>query len=138
MKKTVVRGMRSADQFSRLIRGEVDVALSAAQVDLLFTIASNPEPMRPSELAVYMNATRPFITKNSNILQEAGYLKRVDDEDDGRSFTLMLSDSGEELVNGVLGKQYYAAIQKLTNRLGKKKFNKLMHLLDQANDILRD
>ena len=137
MKKSIIRGMRSADEFSRQIRGAVDVPLSDAQVDLLFTIASNPEPMRPSELADFMHVTRPFITKNSNVLQEAGYVQRIDSKHDGRSFTRTLSKSGAALVDGVLGKQYYAPVQKLTEEMGKKKFNKLVRLLDQANEVLR-
>jgi DNA-binding MarR family transcriptional regulator len=138
MKKAIVRGMRAARAFSRNTEVTLDTPLSAAQIDILFTIASDSAPRKPSELAVYMHQTRPFITKNANVLISAGYVQKVPDKTDRRSFTLAMTRSGNALCDGLLGEQYHAQMSKLSDELGKKKFNKLIRLLDQANAILDD
>ncbi len=136
MKKAIIRGMRAARAFSRNTTAALDTPLSAAQIEILFTIASDESPRKPSELADYMQESRPFITKNVNVLIDAGYIEKLANEYDRRSFTLQLTRSGAALTDGLLGQQYYAQMLKLSEEMGKKKFNKLIRLLDQANEIL--
>lgn len=136
MKKAIIRGMRTALTFESGIRSDMDTPLSDAQIDLLFTIATNPKPQKPSELAFDLRETRPFITKNAGVLISAGYVQKVPDPTDRRSFTLELTKSGASLCDGLLGDQYYAQMLRISDELGKKKFNKLVRLLDQANEIL--
>jgi DNA-binding MarR family transcriptional regulator len=138
MKKAIIRGMRAARAFSRNTAATLDTPLSTAQIDILFTIASDAAPRKPSELAIYLHETRPFITKNTNVLINAGYIEKVPDQTDRRSFTLKLTRSGSALCDGRLGEQYYAQMTKLSDEMGKKKFNKLIRLIDQANEILDD
>lgn len=136
MKKAIIRGMRAARAFSRNTEATLDTPLSAAQIDILFTIASDDTARKPSELAIYMHETRPFITKNANVLISAGYVEKMPDKYDRRSFTLTMTRSGSALCDGLLGEQYHAQMTRLSDEMGKKKFNKLIRLLDQANAIM--
>ncbi|KRM55485.1 MarR family winged helix-turn-helix transcriptional regulator [Lacticaseibacillus sharpeae] len=137
MKKSIIRAMASADEFSRHIHSVPNTPLNATQLDILFNIASSVDAIRPSELAARMNVARPIITKGAAPLIDLGYLSKVPDANDGRSFTYAITRSGESLTAGLLGQQYYQNMDKLFEVLGKKKLNKLTRLLDEANAALR-
>jgi DNA-binding MarR family transcriptional regulator len=138
MKKSVIRAMASADTFARHIHTAPNSPLNATQLDILFAIMAASAPLRPSELALQMNVNRPIITKNAAVLINLGYLTKVPDENDARAFTFNITRAGESLTSGLLGKQYYASIDRLLAIMGKKKLNKLTRLLDEANDALSD
>lgn len=138
MKKSVIRAMASADTFARHIHTEPNTPLNETQLTILFTLTAQADPLRPSELADLLNVGRPVVTKNAAALFAMNYIEKVPDTKDGRSFTFAVTRAGRALADGLLGKQYYANIDKLLAVMGKKKLNKLTRLLSEANAALRD
>lgn len=62
-------------------------------------------------------------------------LAKTIDPDDNRSFTLSLTEAGKQAVLE-MSDDYFKPMNALRDGLGKKKFNKLIDLLDQANEVL--
>ncbi|WP_405826853.1 MarR family transcriptional regulator [Streptomyces sp. NBC_01390] len=90
-----------ARQHGRL-RELAGVPLDRAAVVLLRQVADS-EPLRPGELANLLAVEASHITRQVQRLQEAGYVTRIPDPDDGRAQLVRLTVAGAEAVARIRG-----------------------------------
>lgn len=133
MKKSVIRAQQAALRLNHALQSPPS-ALSGVQLDLLFAIAASEEPLRPSDLASRLGATRSQVAKGLTPLLAQAYVTKTPDATDRRSYTLMLTKRGAALTEGTLAAQYYNAMTEVMTAMGKKQFNKFVHLLELATD----
>ncbi|WP_203623914.1 MULTISPECIES: MarR family winged helix-turn-helix transcriptional regulator [unclassified Lacticaseibacillus] len=126
---------QTLNQFSRLTPSDGAEGRPVAQQNLLFWVAAEPVPPTPTELAEAMGLSKAAITKMMGPLLDDQLLMKTIDPDDNRSFTLTLTEDGKQAVRD-MSDDYFKPMNALREGLGKKKFNKLINLLDQANEVL--
>jgi DNA-binding MarR family transcriptional regulator len=126
---------QTLNQFTRLTATEGAQERPLAQQNLLFWVAAEDTPPTPTELADAMGLSKAAITKMMGPLLDDGLLERIGDPNDNRSFTLVVTEPGKEAVRE-MAEAYFKPMNTLKAGLGKKQFNKLIALLDQANEVL--
>lgn len=126
---------QTLNQFSRLTPSEGAEGRPVAQQNLLFWVAAEPIPPTPTELAEAMGLSKAAITKMMGPLIDDALLIKTPDQMDNRSFTLSLTEAGKQAVRDMSG-DYFKPMNTLRDGLGKKKFTKLIRLLDEANEVL--
>src|SRR5262245_8392840 len=80
-------------RLARRLRQEAGTDLGPSQVAALATIERHG-PLSPSELAELERIKRPTATRILRHLDEAGFVERVKDPEDGRGFILSITASG--------------------------------------------
>ena len=80
-------------RLARRLRQEAGTDLGPSQVAALATIERRG-PLSPSELAELEHIKRPTATRILRHLDEAGFVERVKDPEDGRGFILSITTSG--------------------------------------------
>jgi DNA-binding MarR family transcriptional regulator len=78
--------------------------LTFAQVSALVTIEKHG-PIRPGELAAREKVAAPSMTRTVGCLLEARLVDRVPDPADGRSFHVVIADTGRVLLDRVRGER---------------------------------
>ena len=91
-----------------------------------------PDDRRPSDLAVETGMTKQAMNYLLGQLEQAGYLARVDDPDDGRSKRIRLTARGEA-VRSTARASITAIEAELERELGAKQFAQLRRLLVALN-----
>lgn len=74
-----------------------DLGITRGNYVVMYFINENPG-ITQAELADVTQKDRNVVTKTIDKLEEKGFVKRVRGEKDRRSFTLFLTDSGEQVV----------------------------------------
>lgn len=74
-----------------------DIGITRGNYVVMYFIKENPG-ITQAELADITQKDRNVVTKTIDKLEEKGFVKRVRGEKDRRSFTLFLTDSGEQIV----------------------------------------
>ena len=82
-----------------------DYGLTRGELDVLSALRRTGEPLSPTTLAQTLLAPRSAITMRLNALQGRGLLSRTANPADGRSFLLVLTDTGAALVDEVIPAQ---------------------------------
>lgn len=95
----------------RKIHERGDDSLTALEVLCLDLIQGMESPTQ-TEFAKYINISKPNATYRVNTLEEKGYLRKIQSEEDGRIFYLELTDKAKELLG--TGERY---IDLITRRL---------------------
>lgn len=75
-----------------------DLGITRGNYVVMYFINENPG-ITQAELADVTQKDRNVVTKTIDKLEEKGFVKRVRGEKDRRSFTLFLTDSGEQIVS---------------------------------------
>jgi DNA-binding MarR family transcriptional regulator len=75
--------------------------LSYRDIYLLMTLRRSGRAVTPTELIDELSITMAAIAKRIDRLEEAGYVVRRRDSEDGRSVRIELTDAGRSLVDGV-------------------------------------
>ncbi len=91
--------------------------------------------IRPNQLADHFHCTRPYISKIVKSLIRKGFLLKMPDEADGRSYYLQCSSSGGKIVEEIMD-DYLKITKKLYDGLGKRKSTQLIALLEESTRIL--
>ncbi len=121
--------------FSRLNvrRKRKEEPLSAENLDILSRIALAEEPITPLAISNQTGLTKPMISKLIEAMNQKGYLKKVKDERDKRSYFLTITDEGKkELENTYL--YYLEPVYEIRRHLGNGQFSQLMELIKKANE----
>lgn len=84
-------------RLARLLRQEVDVALTPSQISALATIRRSG-PLTLGELAELERVAPPSVTRMVSRLEQDGYVERIPDADDGRVCRVAVTDVAEEMV----------------------------------------
>ena len=116
-----------ADLESQAFQREGFAELSMRQVSYLDSIVRLGHPSF-SELAEAHDITRPSVTAIVGKLIRAGYVEKVQDHEDRRSFHIVLTHQGQEFVR-IHKSMHQLIAQTLTSRLSEEEIERLTILL---------
>ena len=104
--------------------------LNAASFDVLATLrrAGPPFSLSPGDLIASTMVTSGTMTNRIDQLQKAGYVRRVRNAEDGRSFLISLTDKGFEVIDAAVA-DHVATQQRLVSGLANKEQKELNRLL---------
>ncbi len=104
--------------------------LSMRQVSYMDTIARLGHPSF-GELAEALGVTRPSVTALVGKLIRNGYVQKVQDGEDRRSFHILLTQKGQQFTQ-IHQKMHQRVVQALTDRLEETEIEQLAALLYKA------
>jgi DNA-binding MarR family transcriptional regulator len=88
-----------------------------------------------SDVANYMGATMPAMSKTIRNLSMKGYVKQVQSQTDRRVTKLALTDKGKKIVDEVFNKKHMA-LKRALDEFGPEKTTQLIDLLDEFTTIM--
>ena len=104
--------------------------LNAASFDVLATLRRSGPPfcLSPGDLIASTMVTSGTMTNRIDQLQKTGYVERVQNPEDGRSFLISLTDKGFEVIDAAVT-EHVATQERLVSGLSEKKREELNRLL---------
>lgn len=104
--------------------------LNAASFDVLATLRRSGPPftLSPGDLIASTMVTSGTMTNRIDQLQKAGYVERVQNPEDGRSFLISLTEKGFAVIEAAVT-EHVATQERLVSNLSKKQRNDLDRLL---------
>ena len=119
-----------ADMEAHAFQRENFSDLSMRQVLYMETIARLGHPSF-GELAKALNVTRPSVTTLVGKLIHSGYLQKVQDDEDRRSFHILLTAKGQQFTQ-LHQNLHQLVVRALTSRLNSAEIEQLTTLLRKA------
>lgn len=131
--------MQSIRYFSRVMirRATKKYEIPAEHIDLLSQLSVRTERMTPLTLSKNMNLNKTIISRIIEQLHSKGYLIKIKDENDKRSYFVSITPLGEELLRKIYI-YYLEPIYELRNQLGDEAFFNLMTCIDEANKKMHE
>lgn len=126
--------MQDIRYFSRIMirRATKEYSIPAEHLDLLSQLAVNGEKMTPMSLSKVMRVNKTIISRIIDQLNNKGYLIKIKDESDKRSYFVSITELGNEHLKDIY-KHYLGPIYNLRRKLGDKEFFELMACIEEAN-----
>jgi DNA-binding MarR family transcriptional regulator len=90
--------------------------ISAAQFNVLSLLADEPGGLRPSTLTAALVVEASSTTYVLDRMEELGWLKRIEDEDDRRALRIVLTKAGQAL-HAKVAPLYAAALREMLRNL---------------------
>lgn len=112
-------------------------AVSAQEVDMLFRIALAKTAVTPGELSRAMGTSKTITSRLIDHLTEKEFITKEYDREDGRSYSLRITEQGKEELDN-LYYYYLGPLYQMKEGLGEKNFRELLGLIRRANSILQD
>lgn len=111
------------------------MAIRPSQLMLMNILCTKPGPHTPMMLADDMGVSRPMIAAQLAALVDAGYVSRISSPEDGRSVYVLPTKKGRLLIEKT-NRNLAGVNAKLAAKMGDKKFQNFLKLIDWANEIL--
>ncbi|HNP20285.1 MAG TPA: helix-turn-helix domain-containing protein [Fulvivirga sp.] len=138
LKSNIIIGLeRISEAFKSLLWEKAKIhGVSPIQIQiLLFVLKHKAELCNVSHLAKEFNVTKPTISDAIKILDKKGFVEKEYSSTDSRSYTLLLSESGNEMVKDL--DTYSLPLENVLDNLDetnlKLMYNTLTHLIFQLN-----
>jgi DNA-binding MarR family transcriptional regulator len=119
-----------ADMEARAFQQDGFAELSMRQVYYMETIARLEHPSF-GEVAEALGVTRPSVTALVGKLIRSGYVQKVQDHEDRRSFHIVLTEKGQQFTQ-LHQNLHRMVVQALTARLNEAEIEQLTALLQKA------
>jgi DNA-binding MarR family transcriptional regulator len=113
------------------------VALTAIQIRSKEDENGEGMSASTSDVANYMGATMPAMSKTIRNLSMKGYVKQVQSQTDRRVTKLALTDKGKKIVDEVFNKKHMA-LKRALDEFGPEKTKQLIDLLDEFTTIMEE
>lgn len=84
-----------------------------------------------TDLSTALKITSPSVTQVINVLENSGYVERVNDQQDRRIMRIVLTDKGNDITTQIFQKME-EKYSNLVDFLGEEKSNSLIELLDEV------
>jgi DNA-binding MarR family transcriptional regulator len=138
LSRTLSATVRSArhPRLYRRIGEEANVDLSE-HLYLLFNRIAEYQPVRMATLSTVMDLDRSTVSRQVAELSDAGYVQRVPDPDDRRSMILILTRTGEKLLDRVW-QVWSRILQQLTAEWSAEERNTFTALFDSLSQALKE
>ncbi|MBQ8559804.1 MAG: MarR family transcriptional regulator [Tyzzerella sp.] len=114
-----------------------DLPIRPSEMGVLNIITKREGLFTPVMIAELLEVTKPMVANHISVLEEKGYITREYSKTDKRSFYVIPTDKAKILVADTESKLNEKLIH-LEKKLGSKKFGKLISILDEAKEYLKD
>lgn len=122
--------------FCRLnLNTKPNLPIRSSEMGLLIYLVKTDGEKTPLGAARFFNVTKSMATNMVTSLLKNGYIKKKQSKTDKRSFWLIPTDKAVHLVEETY-EEYFKMISVLESRMGTKKFEQLIHLIETANEII--
>lgn len=117
------------------INAKMELPIRSSEMGLLIFVRQSEKPPTSADAVAFFKVSKPMVAAMVRSLEKKGYLARGKSEDVRRRFSLVLTPTGEKLVEETTG-EYFKNMALLRDGLGAKKYDSLMDLLEEANGLL--
>lgn len=114
-----------------------DLPIRPSEMGLLNIITRREGLYTPIMIAELLEVTKVMVTNHVSALEEKGYITKQYLETDKRSFYVIPTDKAKSLVSETETK-LNQKFKKLEAKLGSKKFEELLVILEEARVCLED
>lgn len=114
-----------------------DLPIRPSEMGVLNIIVQKEDKFTPLMLAELLEVSKPMITSYITVLEKKGYIYKEVLKEDKRSFFVMPTDKAKELVK-VTAKKMDTHLSKIEKSLGEGKFDELLNMLTETNNILKN
>ncbi|MGL4773697.1 MAG: MarR family winged helix-turn-helix transcriptional regulator [Clostridium sp.] len=131
--------MQEIKKFSRVMikRATKEYEIPAEHLDLLSQLSVKKEKMTPMTLSQTMGVSKTIISRIIDQLNKKGYVEKIKDEKDKRSYYVSITEEGKEQINKIYI-HYLSPIYELERRLGEEAFYELMTCIEEANIVMNE
>lgn len=113
-----------------------NLPIRPSEMGVLNILAETPVPHTPVLLAELLGVSKSMVTAHLASLSEKGYLTKEPSREDKRSFYILPTEKALELVEHAK-QDMFGHLERLIGKLGQDKFDTLVELAAEANDILQ-
>ena len=136
-----VKLIESADIIAMFCRKQINrrrsLPIRSSEMGVLIFIRKNQEPVTPLMISKFFDISKPSVTDMVRSLASKGYLVKKKSLTDKRSYTVFLTDKGNQLLRKTASK-YYKTLETLRDRMGHEAFRQMVNLLEEANTLGED
>lgn len=111
--------------------------IRSSEMGVLIYVQQQSEAVTPLMISNFFQIAKPSVTTMINELITKKYLVKIPSATDGRSYTVSITEKGQELVASA-HEEYFKAIAILEDKMGAKDFNSFIKLIQKANTILSE
>lgn len=109
--------------------------VNGGEHSLLLLLANDDNQYTLLDLTKYFECSKPYVTKLVQSLQDKGLVNKVTSTLDSRCKYVELTDAGKKLTDKSMD-EYMLVVEKLYDKLGAKKVERLEKLLIESTKIL--
>lgn len=136
MSDVLENGAETVSMFCRLIINvKKDLPIRSSEMGLVILIYKSDKPVTPVMAADFFKVKKPMITTMVSNLLKHGYIEKISNLEDKRSFSLKPTEKAKLLIDETYS-EYMKTMELLRNKLGLIDFEKLITLLEKANFTL--
>lgn len=133
--------INSADvigMFCRLhINSKRDLPIRSSEMGMLIYTHKQSCAVTPLMVSQFFNISKPSVSSMVKSLTKQGFLIKESSIADKRSYTLVITEKGKNLVEST-SIEYFKAVELLKERMGADEFGQLVELMEIANWILEE
>ncbi|WP_069999034.1 MarR family winged helix-turn-helix transcriptional regulator [Cellulosilyticum sp. I15G10I2] len=138
MQGNIIQAAEEIGMFCRLhMNIKKGLPIRSSEMGVLIYIQKQDEPVTPLMISQFFQIAKPSVTVMINELIRKKYLVKAPSATDGRSYTVSITDKGQELVTSTHD-DYFKAIALLKEKMGAEDFGVFLKLLQSANTILKE
>lgn len=112
-----------------------DLPIRSSEMGMLIYLVKQDSPKTPMDVANFFKFTKSMATNMTSSLLKKGYLIKEKSLSDKRYSVLIPTEKAINLVNSTF-QEYIKNISTLQEKLGIEDFDKLIYLINKANNIL--
>lgn len=127
--QNVMGQLKRASSFSH---GQSKLRGAERHILLLIAELTKSNPVTITEIANRIGVTLAAVTHQVNALEKAGFIERLYNKEDRRVVLIKLSGEGQAQV-AITRKEFTQKIQKLTDYLGERDTESLIHLVKKIS-----
>lgn len=125
--------------FSKFSRNYMELKknlpIRPSEMGVLNILAATPGPHSSVMLAGLLGVSKPMITANLTSLSAKGYITKEQSLEDKRVYHILLTPKGKKLAE-TAKKDTNAQLLGLVEAMGEEKFDQLVRLTQEANQVL--
>ena len=131
--------MHKLQAFSRLslLRQSSEAIASAGEMELLSRVALSDVPLTPLQLSEQMEVKKSAVSRILHTLFESGYLEKLPNPCDRRSFSLSVTEAGRAYLNENY-RIFLLPVSYLYDTMGAEEFHAFLASVEKATALLRE
>ncbi|WP_373483412.1 MarR family winged helix-turn-helix transcriptional regulator [Acetobacterium sp.] len=136
MKADLINSADVIGIFCRLhMNSKRDLPIRPSEMGMLIYAQKQSCAVTPLMISQFFNISKPSVSSMVKSLTKQGFLIKESSIADKRSYTLVITEKGKNLVESTFI-EYFKAVELLKEKMGAEKFDQLVELMEIVNCIL--